>query len=57
MGEEGAALVVNGKLTVLSGGEGNLHKYAMIYVNGKMLCPMDSGIDTDKISVNGKLEI
>lgn len=55
--EEGTVLIVNGKVTVVSGGESNLHKYAMIYVNGKMLCPMDSGIDTDKISVNGKLEI
>ena len=55
--EEGAALVVNGKLTVLSGGEGNLRKYSMIYVNGKMLCPTDCGVDASKISVNGKLEV
>ncbi len=54
--EEGTVLVVNGKLTVFSGGESNLRKYAMIYVNGKMLCPMDSGVDASKISVNGKLE-
>lgn len=54
--EEGTVLIVNGKLTVLSGAEDNLKKYSMIYVNGKVLCPTDSGIDTAKISVNGKLE-
>lgn len=54
--EEGTVLVVNGKLTVFSGGEGNLRKYAMIYVNGKMLCPADSGVDAGRISVNGRLE-
>ena len=54
--EEGTVLIVNGKLVVLSGGENNLKKYAMICVNGKMLCPDDCASDTSKISVNGKLK-
>lgn len=53
---EGTFLIVNGSLTVVSGGESNLKKYSFIEVNGKMLYPEDRGVDSAKISVNGALE-
>ena len=53
---EGTVLVINGKVTVLSGGENNLKKYSHIIVNGKMLCPDSIDTSMGAISVNGKIE-